>query len=377
MESRALQRLSAQSRAACAPNRSTAARTRRDTREYELKIFSWSQPCSRRRRPCAGSFPAAAVWRAAAALALLAVLRPVAVRGQDDAPEPQNAGGDERPAFSVLSYNVHGLFALIAHDNPRDRSPTIGWLANNYDVALFQEDFEYHDILRQQMAGKTAVRGNGIGCDPRRVAAKVLLFPFELFLPHFSPPYGAGISAMVRSDLMIPDAVRREAYGTCYGWFGANGDCWANKGYLRVRVGQPGGWQADVYTTHLEAGPSQESVETRRHQLWALARAIAEESDHRAVIVAGDFNISFARPGDRESITEFRRTTGLLDTGAGPEIAFWRERDFILYRNGTDTELGLGAAGEATEFVNQNRALSDHPALYARFHVNRHGLRQP
>jgi len=55
--------------------------------------------------------------------------------------------------ITVLSYNVHGLFPLVAKDDPRDRMPTIGWLANRYEVAMFQEDFEYHNILRSQMPG--------------------------------------------------------------------------------------------------------------------------------------------------------------------------------------------------------------------------------
>ena len=66
-------------------------------------------------------------------------------------------------AFSVLSYNVHGLPAVVARDDPSDRSATIGWLANRYNVVLFQEDFEYHSTLRRQMLGKASVRGPGIG----------------------------------------------------------------------------------------------------------------------------------------------------------------------------------------------------------------------
>ena len=308
---------------------------------------------------------------------LLILIAGFAARGRaqdapDAAPDPA-----ARSEFSLLSYNVHGLFRLIAHDDPRDRSPTIGWLANRYDVVLFQEDFEYHEVLRRQMAGKTSVRGNGMGFDPRRVAAKIFLLPLEVLVPHFSPPYGAGISALVRSDWMIAGGVDREAYAVCHGWFGANGDCWANKGYLRVRVGEAQAWQVDVYTTHLESGPSAKSVETRRRQLAILGRAIETESAGRAVIVAGDFNVAFSRPGDRESIMAFRERARLLDAGAGPEIAFWRERDFILYRGGMHVELSVEAAGEATEFVNQNRALSDHPALYARFSVSRNAQPEP
>lgn len=271
--------------------------------------------------------------------------------------------------ISVLSYNVHGLFPLIAKDNPRDRMPIIGWLANKYDVALFQEDFEYYDLLDVQMSGSIGKRGNGMGWDPRRVAVKVLLAPVAVFLPHFGPPYGAGISAFVKPRLFVPGEVRREPYGVCNGWFGANGDCWSNKGFVRVGLRAANDARIDVYNTHLEAGPSARSVAVRGEQLSRLASAVETLSVDRAVIIGGDFNVAFNRPGDREVMNEFRRRLDLQDSGAGPELPFWRERDYILYRDGADVNLEVEQAGEATEFVNRRRALSDHPALYARFRV--------
>jgi hypothetical protein len=276
-------------------------------------------------------------------------------------------------AFSVLSYNVHGLPAVVARDDPSERSATIGWLANRYNVVLFQEDFEYHSTLRRQMLGKASVRGPGIGSDVRRILAKILLFPIAVVLPHFSPPYGAGITALVDRDLLVDDSRQRKGYGVCDKWFDGTGDCWANKGYLKVSVGDPRGWQVDVYNTHLEAGGSAAAVRVRRRQLDLLARAIEKNSAQRAVIVAGDFNITFSRPGDRESIEDFRNRLALLDSSAGPELPFWQERDYILYRSSATVPLAVVEAGEAVEFVNNDRALSDHPALAARFSVQSTG----
>jgi endonuclease/exonuclease/phosphatase family metal-dependent hydrolase len=276
-------------------------------------------------------------------------------------------------AFTVLSYNVHGLFPLAAKDDPRDRMPTIGWLANRYDVVLFQEDFEYDRVLAQQMQESTGYRGNGMGLDPRRVAVKLLLFPVAIFLPHFSPPYGAGISTYVDDAFAVDADVTRHPYAACNGWFGANGDCWARKGFLRVRLVGPEGAEIDVYNTHLEAGPSPRSVATRRGQLDELAAGIERLSPGRAVIVAGDFNTAYIRPGDRDMKLAFRERLSLLDSGAGPQLPFWRERDFILYRSGEGAALSVENAGEAVEFVNRGRALSDHPALYTRFRLGAGG----
>jgi endonuclease/exonuclease/phosphatase family metal-dependent hydrolase len=284
-------------------------------------------------------------------------------------PEIETAISEAGTEFTVLSYNIHGLFPLAAKDDPRDRMPTIGWLANRYEVVMFQEDFEYHHVLRSQMPGTIGVRGNGMGWDPRRVLAKLIISPVSIFLPHFSPPYGAGISIFVRESLALTDDVDREPFGFCHGWFGANGDCWARKGYQRVGIRTPEGLEVDLYNTHLEAGPTERSVEIRGRQLDILARAIEARPKTRAVIVAGDFNSAFNRVGDREKIVEFRRRLELQDSGAGPELPYWRERDYILHRDGTDAALRVEQAGEAQEFVERDRALSDHPALYARFRI--------
>jgi len=280
------------------------------------------------------------------------------------------SAGDGEPehTLSLLSYNVHGLFALAAKDRPRDRMPTIGWLANKYDVVLYQEDFEYHHILAEQMENSVGYRGNGMGWDPRRVAAKAFLSPVAVFLPHFSPPYGDGVSTFA-DEAFAPTDVAREPYAECNGWFGQNGDCWARKGFLCVRLHTPGGGAIDVYNTHLEAGPSERSVAARSSQLEELAEAVERISAGRAVIVAGDFNIAMIRTGDRPVKLRFRERLGLEDSGAGAELPFWRERDFVLFRSGAGTKLSVEESGEAVEFVSRGRALSDHPALYARFRV--------
>jgi endonuclease/exonuclease/phosphatase family metal-dependent hydrolase len=273
--------------------------------------------------------------------------------------------------YSVLSYNVHGLFRLVAKDNPAERSTAIGRFASPYDIVLLQEDFEYGDTIAAQMGNSARFRGNGMGWDPRRIAAKALLFPLQLLIPHFSPPYGAGITTFVGADLTATSDVARESYTDCSGWLGGTGDCWANKGFLRVRIRTPEGGEVDVYNTHLEAGASETSVAIRAKQFSQLASRIETWSPGRAIIVSGDFNSDLRGPGDWTNLMNFRDRLGLQDSGAGPELPYWRERDYILYRNGTDFSLTVEEAGEALEFTNRHRALSDHPALFARFRVTR------
>ena len=70
----------------------------------------------------------------------------------------------------------------------------------------------------------------------------------------------------------------------------------------------------------------------------------------------------------------------VCSSGAGPELPFWRNRDYILYRSGEQAQMSVEQAGEALEFVNGRYTLSDHPAVYAYFRVRaiqRKGAEEP
>jgi endonuclease/exonuclease/phosphatase (EEP) superfamily protein YafD len=178
------------------------------------------------------------------------------------------------------------------------------------------------------------------------------------------------VTALVRSDWAASEDVDRGVYGSCHRWFGSRGDCWANKGWLRVGIQPESGVQVDLYTTHLDSGPGKSSQRVRRRQLRRLADAIERLSPGRAVIVAGDLNLSTKRPLDEVSMREFRERLGLVKSGVASELAIWHRRDCILYRDGPATRIELESAGTAREFVRGERPLSDHAALYARFLVH-------
>lgn len=272
-------------------------------------------------------------------------------------------------SFSLLSYNVHGISWLFAKDNPQDRTITVGWLADRYDVVLLQEDFEYHDEIGKQMRGVAAVRGNGMRADPRLVLTKMLLLPFQVFIPDFSFPYGSGLSAFVGKQTAKVIETRRHRFKKCSGWFDRSADCWATKGVLLVRLRFENGAEVDVYNTHLDAGQMPRAMKVREGQLAELIGMVGRESAGRAVIVAGDFNTALDRMENVEAMRVFKQGTGLKDAGAGPDLPQWLRRDFIFLRDGDTVSLERTASGEALEFVNRNRALSDHPAAYARFEV--------
>ena len=70
------------------------------------------------------------------------------------APAPVRSSPADAVSFSLLSYNVHGLFRLAAEQSPAARSRTIGWLASRYDVVLLQEDFESYKAIKKEMRGR-------------------------------------------------------------------------------------------------------------------------------------------------------------------------------------------------------------------------------
>jgi hypothetical protein len=272
--------------------------------------------------------------------------------------------------LSVLSYNVRGLPSLITRDDPRHRAKAIGVRARAYDVVMFQEDFEYHSILRRRMEDSIGAAGSGMVFDPRRLVAQILLAPVAAVLPHFSLPYGAGLSTFVKPSLALPSNVGRAPFRVCDGWLGAAFDCWASKGYLRVRIHAPEGGVIDVYSTHLDAGRGKRPNKTRRRQLRILADAIEKNSGNRPIIVGGDLNLDSNQPDDLAVMMEFRDRLQLHDSGAGPVRPFWKQRDYLLYRSGTHADIDVEQAGEALEFTDGSHALSDHPAVYARFRVS-------
>ena len=62
------------------------------------------------------------------------------------------AGPDEAVELRLVSYNTHGLPTWIAGDAPRRRFPLIGRLFDRYALALVQEDFTHHELLRDSVS---------------------------------------------------------------------------------------------------------------------------------------------------------------------------------------------------------------------------------
>jgi hypothetical protein len=249
----------------------------------------------------------------------------------------------------VLSYNTHGLSAWIAGDDPAIRFPIIGEKSNAYDLTLLQEDFSHHAALLQGARQPIAARGN-----PSR---------FGRWCPVCN---GSGLTILSRLERWSLVEVVGRAYGKCAGWIGRANDCFATKGYERMRIRVESGGKLDLVNTHLDAGRSQEDREARRGQLELLRGHIEAEVGRGALILAGDLNLDAADPEDVALLDAFTRALRLENSGARGGSR-WQTLDYIFYRSGGGLELEVMEAGEDESFTHRGAPLSDHPALFARF----------
>ena len=106
--------------------------------------------------------------------------------------------------MSVPSSNVD--CSLPFPDQLRILRPEISRLLNGYDVALVQEDWEYHELLTEHAVHRVVERGN----DGERLLGVLPLFN------------GSGLTSLVRLEPDAVTQVTREAYGTCSGWLGGS-----------------------------------------------------------------------------------------------------------------------------------------------------------
>jgi endonuclease/exonuclease/phosphatase family metal-dependent hydrolase len=273
------------------------------------------------------------------------------------ATEPHSSWVD----LSVVAYNTHGLKARYAGDDPERRFPAIGRLLNGYDVALLQEDFAYHDMIRETAQHGIRLRGNGQSRNPLA----------DLLAPIVCGECGSGLSTLIAFDESALVQTYREAYEDYNGWFGDRYDAWVTKGFLAVRVRLPNGAVVDVYNTHLDAGKKRKRVrdyETRRNQLAQLREAMERLSYGTAVILGGDFNYRIDR--GTEALDDFSASMRLLEVGADAGDDWRPHSIYLFYRSARDVEIRLRDTGEASEFVDaRGEPLSDHPPIFARFSI--------
>ncbi|MCX5264616.1 jacalin-like lectin [Streptomyces sp. NBC_00199] len=217
---------------------------------------------------------------------LLACLTAAAAAiGALTAAAPSAAAADSG-AFSVLSYNVAGLPAIISSaSTPRDTSTTaIGQRIAPYDIVHVEEDFNYHAYLYAAdtaHAYRTPTSG------------------------------GAGIGSGLNTLSKLPydaDDFERVRWNSCQV---DSGDCLTPKGFTFIRERLAEGVYVDFYNLHTNAGTNDGDLASRADNLAQLTAFIKTHSAGNAVVVMGDTNTRYTRSGD--TIAEFAAGNGLTD----------------------------------------------------------------
>ncbi len=275
---------------------------------------------------------------------LLLVL-PFALIACDAAPGDPPTG-----SLNVLTYNVHGLPAAIAGDDPAGRMPQINPLLADYDVIGIQEAWvdEFYDALVLDTDRATEVR-------------------FDAPLPE--RVYGTGLAVL--SDLPeVPAARVHQHYTMCNGTLDGASDCLASKGFQMVRMtlaeGDDETFEVDVWNTHFEAGGGDADVEARQSHVDDITAAMVEHSAGRAMIFTADQNLSPWDDPEDEAPYQQILDTGLRDVCALLDCDDPEHIDKVMIRDGDRVAFEATAWDVPDAFHDAEGArLSDHPAISA------------
>lgn len=252
-------------------------------------------------------------------------------------------------AFTSLTYNVAGLpQGVNADQHPEDNQPVMSPLLNAYDVVVLQEDFgSYTDLLRAEADHQY---------QSERHPGATALNPIN----RESALVGDGLNVLSRLPI---DPLVRVPWQTCAP---AAADCLALKGFAATALELDEAHSLDLYTLHMEAGSEEVDNVARGDDLDDLAAYLAEHSPGRAVIIGGDWNLSFGEEPDGTQLRGFLDDTGLrdvcdvVDCGADDDVI-----DRFFFRSGGGVELTpVSHTFERDTFVDAaGDPLSDHDPL--------------
>ncbi|MGP4029925.1 jacalin-like lectin [Actinomadura sp. 3N407] len=215
--------------------------------------------------------------------ALLALTVPAALTTAPSVPASAAASG----SLTVMTYNIAGLpEGLSSAPTPRKPATTeIGRRLGPYDVVHVQEDFNYHAYLYATDAHPYRTPTSG----------------------------GAGIGSglnLLSAHPTADDDFERVTWDDCNL---NSGDCLTPKGFTFMRVRLTEGNTIDFYNLHADAGSDSGDVSARAANLDQLTEHIKSHSAGNAVVVMGDTNARYTRPGDGATLRSFAAHNGLTD----------------------------------------------------------------
>jgi endonuclease/exonuclease/phosphatase family metal-dependent hydrolase len=180
-------------------------------------------------------------------------------------------------------------------------------------------------------------------------------------VPNEKVGIGDGLNAFSRFPF---SDFERIAWDKCNGRLSDGSDCLAAKGFSVATHEIAPGVAFDLYDVHMDAGHSAGDFAARALQLDQLMAFVMRHSAGKAVVIAGDTNMS----RDSEAlVSAFLARTGLLDACRSLGCDAPNRIDRIMYRSSETLELRATRLVVDARFVTaEGRDLSDHKAVGAR-----------
>jgi len=253
--------------------------------------------------------------------------------------EPSAAPRNGR--FEIVTYNVAGLPEGLSNVHPVANLPLIGARLDQFDVALVQEDFAYPELLRQRSS--LPYRSTGFARGQQL---------------HF----GDGLSLFSRFPAQEGG---RQPWTACHGVVDSYFDCLTPKGLAWWTIELSPGLSIDVYDVHLDAGASRSDAQAREAQLGQLVEAISRTSGERALVLGGDFNLTY---GELPAFKKAMAKLGLTDVCDELRCRQPTRLDRLLFRGSRQLRLMARSWRVASGFQDASgRPLSDHEPIVASF----------
>jgi endonuclease/exonuclease/phosphatase family metal-dependent hydrolase len=259
---------------------------------------------------------------------------------------PRLAAAEPSPApsqgrFNVVTYNVAGLPEGLSSVHPVQNLPLIGAALNRYDLVLVQEDYAYPELLRSRLR---------------------LPYQSAAFVRGEALHFGDGLSDFSKFPF---EEVRRAPWRECHGVLDSYFDCLTPKGLAMTRVELAPGVLVDAYNVHFDAGAGSGDVAARATQLRQLFETVTAWSGDRAVLIAGDFNLTGAELPALRSLAGAAKVSDACDALRCGQS--WR-LDRVLFRSSAALALRARTWGLDKSFRDgAGKPLSDHLAVVVDF----------
>ncbi|GEM_PF-154369 len=285
--------------------------------------------------------------------------------------------------FSTLNYNIAGILPEWLRDLGMDRGTDpandipkimdrINQNGGEWDMIFFQEDFEYHNKVRNGLDQSIyPYKGKN------NVSKNYTLLPVRDGYPLYYT--GDGLYQFSKKRF---EELKRWEFDDCHG-----DDCFARKGFTLGRFFLNDRVFIDIYNIHHDAGRKPQDMTIKKDGFNKLLDKIASASAGHSVIIVGDVNSRYARDGqdgieiikDAGFTDAFYEDLGLTNYYAPDSVAVANGEgvEKLLYRNDGLVILDATSYLERNEdFSNLNGEWSDHPPVQVDFDYSAIALSQ-